>query len=363
MMPSPVVRLTLRGVLARKFRILLTILAVVSGVAFVSGAFILTDSVKGAINNLFVELRGEVDLEIRTEIAFGDSARAERDPVDVSLMKDIAAIDGVRLVEANLLRQATIIKSDGEPLQTSGPAFGISWTGPDGLDGRTLLEGVVPTKSGEVAIDKASAKRAGYVLGDKVTLVGPIGKGEFTLVGLTGTGSTSGGGGASVSAFDPITANEFLGADNKADSIYVGITVDASRSEVQQAIEEVLPSSAAISFISETSTGSRSARAESPKAISVRISRSTSPRNSTNKLLIAPLTLSVKMNAPDTNATPLTTARIVKRIRNLRASTPRKVSRTTGEVIINFRDASCGQVQVQRSDCRLHQQLFRQPRK
>ena len=242
MMTSPVVRLTLRGVLARKFRILLTILAVVSGVAFVSGAFILTDSVKGAINNLFVELRGEVDLEIRTKIAFGDSARAERDPVDISLMKDIAALDGVRLVEANLLRQATIIKSDGEPLQTSGPAFGISWTGPDGLDGRTLLEGVVPTKSGEVAIDKASAKRAGYVLNDQVTLVGPIGKGEFTLVGLTGTGSTSGGGGASVSAFDPITANEFLGADNKADSIYVGLTSDAARGDVQKAIDEVLPS-------------------------------------------------------------------------------------------------------------------------
>ncbi len=242
MMTSPVVRLTLRGVLARKFRILLTILAVVSGVAFVSGAFILTDSVKGAINNLFVELRGEVDLEIRTEIAFGDSARAERDPVDISLMKDIAALEGVRLVEANLLRQTTIIKPDGEPLKTSGPAFGISWTGPDGLDGRTLLEGVVPTKSGEVAIDKASAKRAGYVLGDKVTLDGPSGKGEFALVGLTGTGSTSGGGGASVCAFDPITANEFLGADNKADSIYVGITAEATRSEVQQAIEELLPS-------------------------------------------------------------------------------------------------------------------------
>jgi len=242
MMTSPVVRLTLRGVLARKFRILLTILAVVSGVAFVSGAFILTDSVKSAINNLFVELRGEVDLEIRTEIAFGDSARAERDPVAVSLMKDVAAIDGVRLVEVNLLRQATIIKPDGEPLKTSGPAFGISWTGPDGLDGRTLIEGSIPTKAGEVAIDKASAKRAGYVLGDTVTLVGPIGKGEFTLVGLTGTGSTSGGGGASVSAFDPTTANEFLGADNQADSIYVGITQDAARSDVQKAIEEVLPS-------------------------------------------------------------------------------------------------------------------------
>jgi putative ABC transport system permease protein len=243
MMASPVVRLTLRGVLARKFRILLTILAVVSGVAFVSGAFILTDSVKGAINNLFEDLRGEVDLEVRSTIAFGDAARADRDPVPLSLMKDIEAIDGVRLVEANIIRESTIIKTDGEPLRTSGPAFGISWNGPDGLDGRTLLEGAVPAKAGEVAIDKASADRAGYALGDTVTIVGPTGKAEFTLVGLTGTGSTSGSGGASVSAFDPVTANEFLGADNKAESIYIGITPEASRSDVQQAIADALPDS------------------------------------------------------------------------------------------------------------------------
>ena len=170
MMSSPVVRLTLRGVLARKFRILLTILAVVSGVAFVSGAFILTDSVKGAINNLFEELRGDVDLEIRSTIAFGDAARAQRDPVPVSIIEDIEGIDGVRLVEANIIRESTIIKENGDPLQTSGPAFGISWNGPDGLDGRTLLEGAIPAKAGEVAIDKASAERAGFVIGDTVTI-------------------------------------------------------------------------------------------------------------------------------------------------------------------------------------------------
>jgi hypothetical protein len=43
-MSSPVVRLTIRGVLARKFRVLLTAFAIVLGVAFVSGAFMLTDS-------------------------------------------------------------------------------------------------------------------------------------------------------------------------------------------------------------------------------------------------------------------------------------------------------------------------------
>jgi len=242
-MVSPVIRLTARGVVARKFRILLTTLAVVSGVAFVSGAFVLTDSVKSAIDNLFEELRGDIDLEVRTTIAFGDEARGERDPVPLSLLPEISKIEGVRLVEANLLRSATIIKADGEPLKVSGPAFGIAWNGPDGLDGRTLIAGTAPKGTKEVAIDKSSAKRAGYEIGDIVTIVGPTGKDQFTLVGLTGSGNTNGGGGASISAFNPDTANDFLGAQDQADSLLIGVLPGFSLSEVQASIAEMLPES------------------------------------------------------------------------------------------------------------------------
>jgi putative ABC transport system permease protein len=154
-MSTPVPRLTLRGVLARKFRILLTVLAVVSGVAFVSGAFVLTDGVKSSINGLFEELRGEIDLEVRSTIAFGDEATATRDPVPSSLTEHIAAVSGVDIVEINILREATIIDSDGDPLRSSGPSFGIAWTGPDGLDGRILLEGVAASGPDEVTIDKS----------------------------------------------------------------------------------------------------------------------------------------------------------------------------------------------------------------
>lgn len=242
-MRTPVPRLTIRGVLARKFRILLTVLAVVSGVAFVSGAFILTDGVKSSINGLFEELRGDIDLEVRTKIAFGDEARAVRDPVPISLIADIEAVSGVRRVEANLTREATIIDTDGEPLRTSGPSFGISWTGPDGLDGRILLDGRTPSGPHEVAIDKSSAKRAGYALGDSVTIVGPAGKDQFTLVGLTGTRSSAGGGGAAVSAFDPRTANEFLDAKDLADSLYIGVDAGVDRNDVLRAIDDILPDS------------------------------------------------------------------------------------------------------------------------
>ena len=240
-MAAPVTRLTIRGVIARKWRIFLTILAVVSGVAFVSGAFVLTDSVKKSINDLFATLSEGIDLEVRTSIAFGDEATAERDPVSVELIDQISAVEGVRLAEGNLLRAATVIKSDGEPLRTSGPAFGIAWVGPDGLDGRTMVEGRPATGPGEVTLDKSSARRAGYEVGDTVTIVGPTGKGDFELVGLNGTGKTTNGGGASIAAFDPRTANEFLGAKDMVDSIYIAIDEGADRDVVMAAVDATLP--------------------------------------------------------------------------------------------------------------------------
>lgn len=240
-MAAPVTRLTIRGVIARKWRIFLTILAVVSGVAFVSGAFVLTDSVKKSINDLFATLSEGIDLEVRTSIAFGDEATAERDPVSVELIDQISAVEGVRLAEGNLLRAATVIKSDGEPLRTSGPAFGIAWVGPDGLDGRTMVEGRPATGPGEVTLDKSSARRAGYEVGDTVTIVGPTGKGDFELVGLNGTGKTTNGGGASIAAFDPRTANEFLGAKDMVDSIYIAIDEGADRDVVMAAVDAALP--------------------------------------------------------------------------------------------------------------------------
>ncbi|MFM8563064.1 MAG: ABC transporter permease [Acidimicrobiia bacterium] len=253
-MLSPVTRLTLRGVIARKWRIFLTILAVVSGVAFVSGAFVLTDSVKKSINDLFATLSEGIDIEVRASIAFGDEATADRDPIPNDLIAAVAAVDGVRLAEGNLLRAATVIKTDGTPLRTSGPSFGIAWIGPDGLDGRTIVEGRPASGPDEVTIDKSSARRAGYEVGDTVTIVGPVGKGEFTLVGLNGTGKTTNGGGASIAAFDPVTADEFLGAKGLVDSIYVAIDEGADRDTVMTAIEDVMPAD------TEVITGEQSAR-------------------------------------------------------------------------------------------------------
>jgi len=260
-MSSPTLRLTLRGVIARKWRIFLTVLAVVSGVTFVSGAFILTDGVKSAINGLFDVLAKGVDLEVRGKAAFDDDATAQRDPIDNSIMESLLAVDGVRAVENNLFRTATIITSDGEPLKTSGPSFGGSWTGPStGIGGTVVIDGRVADGPDEVTIDKTSARRAGYAIGDTVTLVAATGKREFTLVGVTGAGNTDGGGGASIALFDPATADEFLAGGGKSDSFLIAIDEGADKAQVKSRIAEILPAG------TEVIPGDQSAK-ETAKAI------------------------------------------------------------------------------------------------
>ena len=50
-------RVALAGLLGRKLRTALTAVAIVLGVAMVSGTFVLTDSINQAFNTIFTEVR------------------------------------------------------------------------------------------------------------------------------------------------------------------------------------------------------------------------------------------------------------------------------------------------------------------
>ena len=56
---------TLKGLLAHKLRLALTALSVVLGVAFVSGTFVLTDTINHTFDNLFTEVSQGVDVTVR----------------------------------------------------------------------------------------------------------------------------------------------------------------------------------------------------------------------------------------------------------------------------------------------------------
>ena len=58
-------KLTLNSLLARKIRLALTTFAVVLGVSFVSGSFILADSLRAVFDKIAIEIAGPDWLQVR----------------------------------------------------------------------------------------------------------------------------------------------------------------------------------------------------------------------------------------------------------------------------------------------------------
>ncbi len=84
-------KVTLRGLAARKLRLTLTALAMVLGVTFITGTLVLGDTLNRTFNNVIGTAYEHVSFEIRGKAAFnGDTAAdvngtADRKPIAESL--------------------------------------------------------------------------------------------------------------------------------------------------------------------------------------------------------------------------------------------------------------------------------------
>ena len=62
---------TLKGLLAHKFRLAATALAIVLGVSFVAGTFVLTDTINASFDDLFTQVTQGIDVAVRSKETFG----------------------------------------------------------------------------------------------------------------------------------------------------------------------------------------------------------------------------------------------------------------------------------------------------
>lgn len=229
-----------KSIRARWGRTLAIAFAITASVSFVVGSFVLADSLRATFDNLFTELNQNVDLEVRSVQQF--DTNAARDPIPLSLVDTVKAVDGVAVAQPSLQRYAQLLDRDGKAIGTGGaPTIGVSWDGPDGIAGVTLKAGRAPKGPDEVAIDKATADRAKFAVGDSIEYLTDAGRFKATVVGLVGLGSADSFGGAQLVAMDLPTAIDHLGAQGQIDVIDIKVADGADVAAVQQAITEVLP--------------------------------------------------------------------------------------------------------------------------
>lgn len=250
-------RATLRSLLARKLRLLLSAMAVVLGVSFVSGAFVLTDTLGRVFDDLFVSTSAKTDVEVRGEQLFESDGVVAREQVPTAALDRILQVDGVAAATGDVSGYAQVIGKDGEAYGTNGPpTFGQNFDAEPLTSPYTLREGAGPAAPDEVALDARTAEQTGYAIGDQVPVLLPTGQQTFTLSGVFGFGDNDNIGGASISAFEQETAQELFAEPGEVLSIRVAGEEGVSQEELRDRVAQVLPTGV------EALTGADSAQAQ-----------------------------------------------------------------------------------------------------
>jgi putative ABC transport system permease protein len=226
---------TIKGLAARKLRLFATALAVLLGVAFMAGTFVLTDTIDKTFHDLFGSVYAHTDAVVRGRAATPSPASAgldgQRPPVKEALVGTITRIPGVQAAEGNVMGYAQLVDKRGKAVGKVTSAFGFNWNRVPALNPFSLATGRAPLADDEVVIDKASADRAGFAVGDTVTVLVQAGPQRLRVVGITRFGTADSVASGSGVLFTQAAAQHLLGEPGRFDD--VGVTADPGVSQEQ----------------------------------------------------------------------------------------------------------------------------------
>jgi putative ABC transport system permease protein len=237
-------RVTIKGLLAKKLRLVLTSIAVVLGVAFISGTFVLTDTLGSVFDNLFSEATKGVDAVVRAKRELdSDGGFGDRNPVPNSFVSVVERAPGVRVAHGNVQGSAAVIGTDGDTVQGSnGRGFGFSWLPRPFGEANHIVRGHRPEAADEVVLDENTVDKAGYRLGASVPIVFREGTPEtFTLVGVFRFGGSGGRPGATSAGFTPGAAQRLLGREGEWDAVYVAAKPGVSQEQLARSVRQAIP--------------------------------------------------------------------------------------------------------------------------
>jgi putative ABC transport system permease protein len=239
-------KVTRKGLRAHKLRFALTALAVLLGVAFMSGTMVLTDTIRKTFDDLFADVYAGTDAWVRSQDVIDGQFGLpdQRGRISAELLPEVEAVDGVETAEGTLQFYAQLVGEDGDPVGNPNqgpPTFGTNWSDVQALNPFTLEEGGSPPQAGdEVVIDKGSADDGDLEVGDRVDVLTQSPTKMYTITGVVTFGDADSPGGASVSLFTTEEAQAITGAADEFDAISVVGDGELSQEELARRIRRAL---------------------------------------------------------------------------------------------------------------------------
>jgi putative ABC transport system permease protein len=233
-------RATLKSLLARKLRLMLASIAVLLGISFVSGAFVLTDTLGGVFDNLFATISSGTAVTVQGTSAFGDDN--DREPVKQSVLETVQHVDGVKEVVGDVGGPGGLVLPDGKLLKKGGaPTLGVAMHPGSVQESLQVKSGRAPVGIDQVAIDAGTAAKEHLKLGDRVGVIGKQPERKVTVVGFVGFKSTDSIAGATLLAFDAPSAQQLFGTPGAWLDLSVAADPGVSDVALRERIATVLP--------------------------------------------------------------------------------------------------------------------------
>jgi putative ABC transport system permease protein len=249
-----VIRVALRGLLGRKLRATLTAIAIVLGVAMVSGTYVLTDSIDRAFDNIFTDSRQGSNAVISGKSAFDltEGSGATAPTFDESLLVEVRSVPDVAEAEGSVDGEAQFIGDDGKAIVYGGaPNLGFSIANGDSrFNPLDLVEGSWPA-GGQVVVDASTADKEGFQVDDTVGVQGAGRVQELEISGIVKFGSVSTIGGATLAGFDLPTAQRIFAKEGKLDEIAVAARSGVSDEQLVQDLQPILPANTEVQTAAE----------------------------------------------------------------------------------------------------------------
>ncbi|BBC33753.1 Efflux ABC transporter, permease protein [Streptomyces graminofaciens] len=239
-------RTALRNVLAHKARLLMTVLAVMLGVAFVSGTLVFTNTISEAYQKSSAKGFDQVDVAIQPEYREGEGDKVgERRKLTHALLEKAESVPGAKSALGVVGGFTALGDKDGKLIGGGFQSQGGNYWGSHDPRYPIREGGRAPRGADEIAIDSETAERAGYKVGDTipVSVDGPVVTPTITGIFTTDDGNVAAGG--SLALFDTATAQKLFHKQGEYDEIDVKAAAGTSQAQLRTALDKVVPADVA----------------------------------------------------------------------------------------------------------------------
>ncbi|MFI2348292.1 ABC transporter permease [Streptomyces sp. NPDC019443] len=237
-------RTALRNVLAHKARLLMTVLAVMLGVAFVSGTLVFTDTLGNAYRKQSAKSYDNVAVAVTT---FGDQTDGQKNAnIDTKTLEKIRGLDGVAEATGRVSGFAGVADQDGKLIGNGWSNTGANFApGKDGKDAAyAFTDGSGPVKNSQIALDEDSAAKGKYRVGDTVRVATNGPAKDYTLSGVFTTEDGAVNAGGSLVLFDTPVAQKLYLKPGYFKDVTIAAAAGASDQKILDEVKPLLPKDA-----------------------------------------------------------------------------------------------------------------------